>query len=45
MPLAKRFHYNKSPTILDVPTNMKWATVEIPDPETPVGARPRLARK
>ena len=39
VPLAKRFHYNKPPTILDVPTNMKWAAVEIPDPETPVGAR------
>jgi CO/xanthine dehydrogenase Mo-binding subunit len=39
VPLAKRFHYNKPPTILDVPSNMKWAAVEIPDPETPVGAR------
>jgi CO/xanthine dehydrogenase Mo-binding subunit len=39
VPLAKRFHYNKPPTILDVPTNMKWAAVELPDPETPVGAR------
>ena len=25
VPLAKRFHYNKPPTILDVPPNMKWA--------------------
>jgi xanthine dehydrogenase molybdenum-binding subunit len=39
VPLAKRFHYNKPPTILDVPTNMQWAAVGIPDPETPVGAR------
>jgi CO/xanthine dehydrogenase Mo-binding subunit len=39
VPLAKRFHYNKPPTILDVPSNMKWAAVELPDPETPVGAR------
>jgi xanthine dehydrogenase molybdenum-binding subunit len=39
LPLAKRFHYNKPPTILDVPSSMNWAAVEIPDPETPVGAR------
>jgi xanthine dehydrogenase molybdenum-binding subunit len=39
LPLAKRFHYNKPPTILDVPTDMQWASVDIPDPETPVGAR------
>ena len=39
LPLAKRFHYNKPPTILDVPIKMQWAAVEIPDPETPVGAR------
>ena len=38
-PLAKRFHHSKPPTILDVPSNMKWAAVDIPDPETPVGSR------
>ena len=27
------------PTILDVPAHMDWAAVELPDPETPVGAR------
>ena len=37
--IAKRFHYNKPPTILDVPVDMKWDAVNIPDPETPVGAR------
>jgi CO/xanthine dehydrogenase Mo-binding subunit len=37
--LAKRFHYNKPPTILDAPAHMAWAAVELPDPETPVGAR------
>jgi CO/xanthine dehydrogenase Mo-binding subunit len=37
--LAKRFHYNKPPTILDLPVNMKWEALDIPDPETPVGAR------
>jgi CO/xanthine dehydrogenase Mo-binding subunit len=39
VPLAMRFYTNKPPTILDVPVNMKWAAVDIPDPETPVGAR------
>ena len=37
--LAKKFHYNKPPTILDAPAHMAWAAVELPDPETPVGAR------
>ena len=37
--LARRFYQNKPPTILDVPRNMQWAAVELPDPETPVGAR------
>jgi len=37
--LSKRFHHTKPPTILDVPVNMQWAAVDIPDPETPVGAR------
>ena len=37
--LARRFYQNKPPTILDVPAQMDWAAVEIPDPETPVGAR------
>jgi CO/xanthine dehydrogenase Mo-binding subunit len=37
--LARRWYQNRPPTILDVPTNMKWAAVELPDPETPVGAR------
>jgi CO/xanthine dehydrogenase Mo-binding subunit len=39
VPLAKRFHYNKPPTILDAPTVYKYAAMDIPDPETPVGAR------
>ncbi len=39
VPLAKRFYQNRPPTILDAPTNMQWAAVELPDPETPVGAR------
>ena len=39
LPLAKRFHHNKPPTILDAPVKMQWAALDIPDPETPVGAR------
>jgi len=39
LPLAKRFYQNKPPTILDVPVNMKWDALDIPDPETPIGAR------
>jgi CO/xanthine dehydrogenase Mo-binding subunit len=39
MPLAKRFHYNKPPTILDAPHNVKLDALNLPDPETPVGAR------
>jgi CO/xanthine dehydrogenase Mo-binding subunit len=38
--LAMRFHHNKPLTILDVPADgMHHAAVDIPDPETPVGAR------
>jgi xanthine dehydrogenase molybdenum-binding subunit len=37
--VSTRFYQNKPPTILDVPVNMQWGAVDIPDPETPVGAR------
>jgi CO/xanthine dehydrogenase Mo-binding subunit len=37
--LARRFHHNKPPTILDGPVSYGWDAVNIPDPETPVGAR------
>jgi CO/xanthine dehydrogenase Mo-binding subunit len=37
--VSKRFYQNKPPTILDVPVNMQWNALDIPDPETPVGAR------
>jgi len=37
--LSRRFHHSKPPTILDLPQNMKWAALDIPDPETPVGSR------
>jgi xanthine dehydrogenase molybdenum-binding subunit len=39
VPLAKRFHYNKPPTILDAPQQFKFDAVNLPDPETPVGVR------
>jgi CO/xanthine dehydrogenase Mo-binding subunit len=39
VPLAKRFHHSKPPTILDAPAHMQWAALDLPDPETPVGAR------
>ena len=40
VPLAKRFHYNKPPTILDAPANVPvCGPRHLPDPETPVGAR------
>jgi CO/xanthine dehydrogenase Mo-binding subunit len=38
-PLAKRFYQNRPPTILDAPAKMQWAALNIPDPESPVGAR------
>ncbi|HWW88227.1 MAG TPA: xanthine dehydrogenase family protein [Vicinamibacterales bacterium] len=37
--LARRFHHNKPPTILDAPRAFKWDAVNLADPETPVGAR------
>ena len=39
VPLATRFHQNRPPTILDAPQHMAWDALDIPDPETPVGAR------
>ena len=38
-PIARRFYQTKPPTILDAPASMQWAALDIPDPETPVGAR------
>ena len=39
VPLAKRFYYTKPTTILDIPLEMQWDSVNIPDPQTPVGAK------
>jgi CO/xanthine dehydrogenase Mo-binding subunit len=37
--LARRFYQNKPPTILDAPQHFTGDAVNLPDPETPVGAR------
>ncbi len=39
VPLAKRFYHTKPLTILDAPQKMAWDALNLPDPETPVGAR------
>ena len=39
VPLAKRLYSSKPPTILDAPARWQWAALDMPDPETPVGAR------
>ena len=36
---AKRFYTARPPGMLDVPLEMKWGAVGIPDPQTPVGAK------
>jgi xanthine dehydrogenase molybdenum-binding subunit len=37
--LARRFHHNRPPTILDSPLHFEGDAVNIPDPETPTGIR------
>jgi xanthine dehydrogenase molybdenum-binding subunit len=37
--LARRFHHNGPPTILDAPLNFIGDAVDLADPETPVGIR------
>jgi len=37
--MAKRFYQSRPPTILDAPAHMQWVALNLPDPETPVGAR------
>jgi CO/xanthine dehydrogenase Mo-binding subunit len=37
--LARRFHHSKPLTILDIPATMHTVALDMPDPETPVGAR------
>ena len=37
--LSRRFYQNRPQTILDLPNDMHAVALEIPDPETPVGAK------
>jgi CO/xanthine dehydrogenase Mo-binding subunit len=37
--LATRLYNNKPPTFMDIPVEMKWEALNIPDPQTPVGAK------
>src|SRR6201988_2504627 len=37
--LSRRFHHNKPPTILDIPLEMGWEAVNIPETSNPVGAK------
>jgi xanthine dehydrogenase molybdenum-binding subunit len=37
--LASRMHQNKPPSIMDIPPELKWEALNIPDPQTPVGAK------
>ena len=39
VPFAKRLYTARPPGILDVPLEMHWGAVGIPDPQTPVGAK------
>lgn len=39
VPFAKRFYTARPPGILDVPPDLKWGAVGIPDPQSPVGAK------
>ena len=39
VPFAKRFYTARPPGILDVPLNVQFGAVGIPDPQTPVGAK------
>ena len=37
--VSKRFYHNKPPTILDIPLDMQWDALNLPDPQSPVGAK------
>lgn len=39
VPFANRFYTARPPGILDVPPDLKWGAVGIPDPQSPVGAK------
>jgi CO/xanthine dehydrogenase Mo-binding subunit len=37
--VSRRFYQNRPPTILDIPLSMEWEALNIPDPQSPVGAK------
>jgi xanthine dehydrogenase molybdenum-binding subunit len=37
--LSRRFYQNKPPTILDIPLEMEWEALNIPESSNPVGAK------
>jgi CO/xanthine dehydrogenase Mo-binding subunit len=37
--ISRRFYQNRPPTILDIPLDMQWEALNIPDPHNPVGAK------
>lgn len=39
VPFAKRLYTARPPGMLDVPLDLKWGAVGIPDPQSPVGAK------
>ena len=39
VPLTKRFYTARPPGILDVPRSPRFAAVDLPDPQTPVGSK------
>ncbi len=39
VPFAHRLYTARPPGMLDVPLTMDWAAVDVPDPETPIGAK------
>ncbi len=39
VPFTKGFHAAKPPTILDVPLDVQWEAVNLPDPSNPIGAK------
>lgn len=39
VPFANRLYTARPPGMLDVPRDLKWGAVGIPDPQTPVGAK------
>lgn len=39
VPFAKGLYTARPPGILDVPLEMQWGAVDLPDPQTPIGAK------